>query len=108
MRGAGDVTVTWTIDPTPPVTGTGTLVRFALKHDDGTPGSGAKLHIDAHMTHPGMAPVIGEAIERSSGIYETRLHLSMPGTWVLVVSGELADGRRIVKQTEVTAVQPPG
>jgi len=107
-RGAGDLTVTWTIEPTPPVTGAATLVRVALMHADGKPGGGAKLRVEAHMTHPGMAPLVVEPIERSRGIYETRLHLSMAGTWVLVASGELADGRRIVKQTEVTAVQPPG
>ena len=105
-RGA-DVTVTWTIEPTPPVTGAATLVRFDVKHDDGTPASGAQLRVEAHMTHPGMAPLFGEVTERGKGAYETRLNLSMAGPWVLVVSGQLANGRRVVKQTEVTAVQPP-
>ncbi len=107
-RGASDVTAAWTIEPTPPVTGAATLVRVALTHQDGRRGSGAKLRVEAHMTHPGMAPVIGEAVERTSGIYETRLHLPMAGPWVLVVSGTLPGGRRIVQQTEVTVVQPPG
>lgn len=107
-RAGSGVAVTWAIEPTPPSTAAAALVRVTVKHDDGTPASGAKLRVEAHMTHPGMTPVVGDAIERAGGVYETRLHLSMAGTWVLVVSGELADGRRLVKQTELAAVQPSG
>jgi hypothetical protein len=105
---AGDVTATWTVEPTPPSVEVAALVRCALEQRDGTPVIGARLRLDAHMTHPGMAPIVGDLIERSPGIYESRLKFSMAGSWVLVVSGELVDGRRIVKQTEVTAVQPSG
>jgi hypothetical protein len=58
------------------------------------------------MAHPGMAPVVGELIETEVGVYETRVKLTMAGPWVIVVAGELPDGRRIVKQTQVTAAQP--
>ena len=60
------------------------------------------------MTHPGMEPLVAELIERATGTYEAHLKLPMAGRWILVVSGTLADGRRIVKQAEVTAVQPSG
>jgi hypothetical protein len=66
---------------------------------------GASLRLEAHMSHPGMAPVVADLIERD-GIYESRVQLTMAGPWVIVASGELADGRRIVKQTKVTAVEP--
>jgi len=102
------VAVTWTIEPTPALAGSATLVRAELKHDDGTPASGAKLRIEAHMTHPGMAPVTGEIVERANGAYEARLNLSMAGRWVIVVAGDLQGGGRLVKETEVTAVQPSG
>ena len=107
-RGPADVSVKWAIEPTPVSTRAVTLVRVELKQKDGTPIVGADLRVEAHMSHPGMDPVVADAIERGSGIYETRLSLSMPGQWVLVIAGTLADGRRIVEQTEVTAVQPSG
>jgi hypothetical protein len=107
-RATGDVTVTWTIEPSPPVTAAATVVRITLRHDDGNPVRGAKLHLQAHMTHPGMAPVTGEPIERGAGEYEAQLRLSMAGPWVFVVTGELAEGGRITSQKDVAAVAPPG
>jgi hypothetical protein len=94
-RSASDITVTWTIEPTPPVTGVATVVRLTLHDQDRKPISGARLHLDAHMSHPGMAPVTADVIERGNGAYEARLFLSMTGAWVFVVTGELSDGRRI-------------
>lgn len=107
-RGASDVSVSWTIDPSPASAGAATLVRFDVKREDGKPVGGAKLRVEAHMTHPGMQPLVAELIERATGTYEARLNLPMAGRWILVVSGTLADGRRIEKQAEVTAVQPSG
>jgi hypothetical protein len=104
-RGAADVTATWTLQPTEPSTKAATLVRLALTEDGSAPVKGASLRLEAHMSHPGMAPVVADLIERD-GIYESRVQLTMAGPWVIVASGELADGRRIVKQTKVTAVEP--
>jgi hypothetical protein len=58
------------------------------------------------MSHPGMAPVSGALLERGDGVYESRLLLTMDGEWVIVVTGTLADGRRITRQTQVMAVRP--
>lgn len=107
-RGAGDVRVTWTIEPSPALTDSDTLVRFALEHNDGTPAVGARLRAEAHMSHPGMEPVMADVIERANGFYETRLRLSMAGDWIVVVSGQLTGGRRITTQTDVTAVKRSG
>jgi hypothetical protein len=105
-KGTSDVTATWTLEPTQPTTDAATVIRVALAHGDGSPVNGARLRLEAHMNHPGMAPVVGELTERGSGIYESRVTLTMAGPWMLAVSGELPGGRRILKQTEVTAVQP--
>lgn len=105
---AGDVAVTWKIEPTPPITGSATIVRLSLQDRHGKPVQGAKLQLEAHMSHPGMAPVTGDVIERSQGDYEARVHLSMAGDWVFVVTGELADGSRITRNTRVPAVRPAG
>jgi hypothetical protein len=105
---ATDVKATWKIEPSPPVSETVTVVRLTLQHDDGRPVQGAKLQLEAHMAHPGMAPVTSHLIERSSGAYEARLQLSMPGDWVFVVTGELADGSRLTREIQVPAVRPGG
>jgi hypothetical protein len=107
-RGAGDVAVSWKVEPTPPVAGAATVVRVTLRHPDGTAAGGAKLTLQAHMTHPGMAPVTADVIDRSGGAYEARLELTMAGDWVLIVTGELADGRRITRELQVAGVRPAG
>ena len=107
-REAANVTARWTTDPASASTATATSVRVVLKHPDGKAVSGAKLRIEAHMTHPGMQPLVSDATERESGTYESRVNLSMAGRWVLVVTGTLADGRRLVQQTEITVAERSG
>jgi hypothetical protein len=104
-RGPDDTRVTWTIEPSPATRQSETIVRFALEHPDGTPVAGARLRAEAHMSHPGMAPVTADVIERANGFYETRLQFSMAGDWIVVITGELASGRRFTARTDVTAVQ---
>ena len=109
-RSAGDVAVTWNVEPSPAVVGTAAVVRIALRNAQQQPLRGARLQLEAHMSHPGMAPVTAAMIERDAGTYEARVQLTMAGAWVIVAAGELADGARITKNTEVTAVeraQPP-
>jgi YtkA-like len=104
---AGDVSVTWTIEPARPLTGSVAVVRFTLHNNRGQPLRGARLKLAAHMSHPGMAVVAADVLERGDGTYESRLELSMAGEWALVVTGELADGRRITNQTTVAVIDPP-
>jgi len=107
-REAANITATWTIEPAVASPATVTSVRVVLKHPDGKPASGATLRIEAHMAHPGMEPVVADAIERENGTYESGLKFSMAGRWVLVVTGTLADGRRLVHQTEITVAERSG
>jgi hypothetical protein len=53
-----------------------------------------------------MPPVTGEVVERADGSYQSRVRLTMAGDWVLVVSGELPDGRRLTRDIQVTAAGP--
>ena len=101
-----EVTAAWALEPGPPATGVDTNARITLHDADGQPLRGADLRLEGHMSHPGMVPVIADAIERGDGVYEARMQFSMAGDWVLVLSGELRDGRRITKQLEVTGVRP--
>ena len=106
LREGADVRIAWHIQPTPPVTGRDTTVRLTLLDARGQPLRGATVRLEGHMTHPGMAPLTSALVEGDAGSYEGRLHLTMTGDWVLVVTGTLADGRRFIRQTEVAAVAP--
>jgi hypothetical protein len=107
-RPASDVKVTLKIEPTPPVAGVATIVHVTLQQESGNLVSGAKVYLEAHMKHPGMVPVTSEAIERQNGAYEARLHLSMAGDWVFVVTGELPDGSRVRRDIKVPDVRLAG
>jgi YtkA-like len=104
-RGA-DVTVTWRIDPPRPVAGVEIVVQLSVRNRDGTPATGVNMQCAAQMSHPGMAPIISPIVERGSGTYETRLHLSMPGDWILVASGELPGGRSVTSSFRIPGVAP--
>ena len=101
-----DVTVTWTIDPPRPAAGAEIVVQVSVRNSDGTLATGAKMQCAAQMSHPGMAPIISPLVERGSGVYETRLQLSMPGDWVLVASGELPGGRSMTSSFRIPGVPP--
>src|SRR4029453_4270310 len=51
------ITVTWTLDPAPPVTGAATVARLTIRDRDNRPVTGARLRLEGLMSHPGMAPV---------------------------------------------------
>jgi hypothetical protein len=104
---ASDVTVTWTLEPAPPVTGARTIARFTLEDGRRQPLRGARLTLEAHMSHPGMTPVTAAVTELDPGMYEAPLRFSMAGDWTLVVTGELADGTRITEHVEVAGVRAP-
>jgi hypothetical protein len=55
-----------------------------------------------------MTPVTTALTETRAGVYAGRLQFSMAGDWLLVVSGQLADGTRLTRQLEVPGVQPAG
>ena len=105
-RKGTDVTVSWTIDPPRPAAGVEIVVQLSVRNRDGTPATGVKMQCAAQMSHPGMAPIMSPVVERGSGIYETRLQLSMAGDWILVASGELPDGRSMTSSFRIPGVPP--
>jgi hypothetical protein len=71
--------------------------------------TGARLRIEGHMAHPGMAPVVTDMTEREAGRYEAEVPLTMAGEWTLVVSGTLAGGARVTweHRINVEGTAPP-
>lgn len=95
-----------TLTPRAPLSGVPAVVEISLQDARGRPVRDADLRIEAHMAHPGMAPVVGTGTRRADGVHEVPLQFTMPGDWVLHISGMLADGRRLDRWIEVRDVQP--
>jgi hypothetical protein len=100
--------VRWTVQPPTATAGASTRTRIALHDDQQQPVHGARLQLEAHMSHPGMAPVVRRLTETDPGVYEADVQFSMAGDWVLVVTGTLADGRTITRQLPMPGVRPAG
>ena len=107
-RAAPPVSAAWRIEPAPVIAGAATLVRVTLRRADGTAAAAARLQLEAHMAHPGMPTLTVNMTEPRGGEYEARVRLSMEGDWILVVSGELADGTRLTREFRVAAVRAAG
>lgn len=101
-RGAPDAAIAWSIEPPALIAGSTATVALTLTSGGGAPTTGAKLRLEAHMSHPGMPPAVADFVEREGGRYEARLQLGMAGDWMLVASGTLADGTRITRETRLS------
>ena len=109
-RATPPVDVSWSVEQQPASAGASALVSVVLTSGaDGDPISGARLSLEGHMFHPGMAPAVAAMTERDGGRYEARLPLTMAGEWGLVVTGTLPGGGRIVEEyrIEVGDAAPP-
>jgi hypothetical protein len=80
-------------------------VTVSASDGAGQPLSGAALRIEGNMAHAGMVPVFADARETAPGRYDAEMHFTMAGDWYLVVSGRLADGRRLERRFDVRGVR---
>jgi YtkA-like len=103
---ADAISVSWTLDPSPPVVGTPIVVRLTLRDRDQKPVLGAHLRLEGLMSHPGMAPIGAAVVERGEGTYDAQVQFSMAGDWIVLVTGELAGGGQLKKQIEIAGVRP--
>jgi hypothetical protein len=88
--------LSWIVEPRADATGADAPVTVVIRRGtNGEPVTGARLTLEAHMSHPGMAPVVSDVAEVSTGRYQARLRLTMTGDWTLILSGTLADGQRV-------------
>jgi hypothetical protein len=104
-RVAPATTLSATLTPSSPAVGPATLT-VTLRRSSGNAVAGASVRLEAHMSHPGMTPVIAAASERSPGEYVMPFTFTMPGDWVLLVSATLPDEGRVEKRIEVANVRP--
>jgi hypothetical protein len=89
-----------------PAAGAESVVDIQLNDAMARPVAGARLRLEAFMTHPGMAPVAGVVDEQGSGRYRARVTFTMAGDWVVRLQGTRSDGRPIDLQEDVRSVRP--
>lgn len=99
------VTVEHKISPEPPQVGPVTVL-LKLADPAAKPISGARITLEADMSHAGMAPVFEEASETEPGQYQARLKFAMAGDWVILLHVRLPGGRSLERQFNVGSVRP--
>jgi hypothetical protein len=83
-------------------------VTVTLKVTDSAAGSvtGARIKLEANMTHAGMSPVVGGMREIAPGRYQGDLAFQMAGDWVILLHVTLPDGSKLERQFDVPGVRP--
>jgi hypothetical protein len=99
-----DLRLSHVVSPQPPRVGP-TVIGLALSDASGQPVSGARIELEANMSHAGMTPVFAKATEAAPGHYGATIQLSMAGDWIVVAHVSLADGRESDYQFEINGVE---
>jgi hypothetical protein len=98
------IALTHTITPWPLRVGQAE-VMLKLKDSASKPVAGAHIALEQLMSHPGMAPVFGQAREIAPGSYAGRLDLAMAGDWLVLAHITLANGQNLERQIELRGVE---
>jgi len=99
------VTVEHAISPEPPKVGPATVI-LKLANTAARPVPGARITVEAEMSHAGMAPVFEEASETGPGEYRAHLKFAMVGDWVILLHIRLPGGQTLERQFNVDSVRP--
>jgi hypothetical protein len=97
------VAIEYSISPQP-VRVAAAVLAVKLRDTAGAPVPGARVSLEADMSHPGMAPVFDEAREVAPGQYHGSLDFAMPGDWVVLIHVTLPDGRKLEREVSVPGV----
>ncbi len=89
----------------PPVVGTPVPVTVIVQRNDGSPVEGAKVSLEATMTHAGMKPVFADATEVAPGKYKAAVEFTMGGDWIIIVRVTLSDGQTFEHTAQVRGVR---
>ena len=79
-------------------------MSFTLKDALGKSVTGARVSLEANMSHAGMAPVFADATEVGPGSYRGVVEFSMAGDWIITVHARLASGQTIERQFDIKGV----
>jgi YtkA-like len=81
-------------------------IDLKLTDAAGDPITGARIHLEGLMTHPGMRPVFNEAREAGPGRYQSSLEFKMAGDWIVLLQITLPNGHKLERQFDVKGVLP--
>jgi len=81
------------------------VVTLRMSNPSGRPVTGARITLEADMSHPGMRPEFGQTTEIETGRYQGRLLFSMAGDWVVLIHITLPGGRTVERQWDVKGVR---
>jgi YtkA-like len=101
---ARNLTFEWSLSPARAVVGPAVLELRVLDAAR-RPVHGARLRVEAQMSHPGMAPVVAGATEGADGTYSANLQFTMAGDWILLVAGSLSNGETVQYRIDVPGVR---
>jgi YtkA-like len=104
-KSAPTITIEHTVLPEPPLVGPATLT-LRLADASAKPVSGARIGLEADMSHAGMAPLFAEVKEIEPGQYQAHLSFEMAGDWVILLHVRLAGGQTLEHQFNVASVRP--
>jgi hypothetical protein len=90
--------------PQPVRVGAATLT-LKLADGAGQAISGARIALEADMSHAGMSPAFGEAKEGTAGRYQGNVTFTIAGDWVLLAHITLPAGQKIERQINVGNVR---
>lgn len=100
---ASDLTLAHEVSPNPPRVGPVTIT-LRLTDTAGRQVDGARITLEANMSHAGMVPVFADARETEPGRYQSTMELSMAGDWFILVHVTLKDGRKLERQFDIKGV----
>lgn len=92
------------ISPAPARVGPATI-GFKLTDAAGKPITGARIAVEADMSHAGMGPVFADAKEEGAGGYKANFEFQMAGDWVLLLHITLPGGEKVERQIDVRGVR---
>ena len=67
----------------------------------------AEVGVVAHMTHPGMTPVVATVTANGPDVYDAVVDFTMAGDWMLIATVRLPDGRRLESRVPVKVLPRP-
>jgi hypothetical protein len=98
---ADGLTITMTVEPSPPQVGDGTVV-LTVKDAAGQPVDGATVEVEGNMSHAGMKPSFGKAARGQGGVYRVPIQWTMGGDWYVDVKLTLPDGKTATRRFPAT------